>query len=166
MDKIAPILLAFILGVIATLFVSSQLKKSPEVKTIVLPLLITPTPSMLQLVNTAREDARVEPLTENEKLDRSAKRKACDMAKRDYFEHKDPDGLFSWHLFRKAGYNYEFAGENLVQNTSTPTEDMEMLMDSPEHKENILNPNFKEVGIGKCGIYLVQHFGSLAKGGE
>lgn len=37
---------------------------------------------------------------------------------------------------------------------------MQARMDSPTHRDNILNPEFTEVGIAEAGDYRVQLFGS------
>lgn len=155
--------LSFLLfaGVVGFMVYNFFLKPTPQ--TYSLPSsLLTPTPedSMLGLLNEVRTMNNLTPFREDERLDKSAKRKACDMKYRNYFEHQDPEGEWSWHLFREEGYEYTQASENIVQNTGKPIEDMFYLMSSPEHRENILNPQSKDVGIGICGIYLVQHFGS------
>jgi uncharacterized protein YkwD len=54
----------------------------------------------------------------------------------------------------KVGIRYSFAGENLAFAPSTEFA-MTGLMNSPEHRENILSPNYTRVGIGviDAGIY-------------
>jgi hypothetical protein len=119
------------------------------------------TADMIALVNKERAAHGLRLLKENSLLDASAKAKSCDMVAKGYFDHYDPQGRSPWHFFREAGYgNYTFAGENLVTGYFGDQESMRRLMLSPEHKENILDPNYTEVGIGKCGDYTTQHFGS------
>lgn len=124
--------------------------------------LITPTPSneMIGLLNEVRTMNDLTPLREDQRLNKSAKRKACDMRDKGYFEHTDPGGAFAWHMFKEEGYEYTEAGENLVQYTDKPIIDMFYLMASPEHRDVILDPVYRDVGIGVCGDYLVQHYGS------
>ena len=54
----------------------------------------------------------------------------------------------------KANIEFTYAGENLALAPSTPLA-MQGLMNSPGHRANILNPNFKKIGIGVIdgGIY-------------
>jgi len=47
------------------------------------------------------------PLVWNDTLARVAEQKALDMAKRNYFEHVDPDGYGMNHFINKAGYALE-----------------------------------------------------------
>lgn len=115
---------------------------------------------MIALINGEREKAGIPVLKENAILDKTATLKACDMDKNLYFDHLDLSGQKSWHLFLENGYKYHFAGENLVEGYLGDQESMRRLMNSPSHRENILDPDFTDVGIGKCGIYTVQHFAS------
>ncbi len=60
------------------------------------------------------------------------------------------------------GVDFPNAGENIAISPDVETAH-KMLMDSPLHKENILNPKFTEIGIGvrpnsRGGVYLVQEF--------
>ena len=115
--------------------------------------------SMVPLINKERLAAGLSPLTQNAKLDTAAKAKACDMVNRKYFAHKDPEGKDAWHLFNEAGYKYQYAGENLAEGFSDDALAMSRFMGSQAHKDNILNTHYKEVGIGRCGKYIVQHYG-------
>lgn len=117
------------------------------------------TQDMVALVNNEREKAGLNLLTENQTLNVSAKMKCDDMITKKYWDHLSPDGTAPWFFIKKAGYEYHYAGENLVK--SIPEgEAMERLMESPSHRENILNPRYTQIGIGRCGEYIVQHFAS------
>lgn len=118
------------------------------------------TADMVGMVNSEREKAGLPDLKENPILDKTAELKACDMLRNNYFAHEDLHGESSWHLFTENGYYYQHAGENLARNNNV-FEDMRQLMESPTHRENILRSDYKDIGIGKCGQYTVQHFGSL-----
>lgn len=120
----------------------------------------TPTPTYLQLINEARMKDGEATLSANQQLNESAKTKACDMLTRNYFEHVSPGGTTPWDFIHDTGYNYNYAGENLAEGYDSNIAAMLALMNSPEHRENILNPHFTEVGIGECGIFVVQHFAS------
>lgn len=114
-------------------------------------------PMILQ-INEQREKAGVGQLIVDPKLADSAMKKACDMEKRHYYEHADPDGIMSWHLIKEEGIEYKKAGENIAQGMTNPREAMVAWMASPTHKENILDPRYTEVGYATCGNYMVQHF--------
>lgn len=119
---------------------------------------------MVTQINRERATYEVPPLTESKKLDESAQAKCNDMAAKKYFGHDAPDGTTPWSFFDKAGYKYVFAGENL---TSVRGDSLAMaaFMASPEHRDAILNPDFTNVGIGRCSTdgwnyVIVQHFGT------
>lgn len=129
--------------------------------------------NIIQLVNQSRSSSGFESLVENEKLERAAEEKAGDMIEKNYFSHNSPDGTTPWYWFDKNGYNYKYAGENLALGFSSAEEEHEAWMESPTHRKNILNPNYKEIGVavkngkidGKFVIVAVQMFGSRIKNG-
>ncbi len=121
-----------------------------------------------RLTNEARASVSLTPLTINSKLNQSALAKANDMIDNQYFAHVSPEGVDPWFWFDQAGYSYTYAGENLAVGFETSEGVHEAWMNSPGHRDNIINPNFKEIGIGIVygtfeGYYttmIVQHFGS------
>lgn len=117
------------------------------------------TADMVGLINIEREREGLKSLKESPILDKTAKIKACDMLTGNYFAHEDLKGQKSWHLFRENGYDYQYSGENLSENYGV-FESMRLFMKSPAHRENILMPEYREVGVGTCGKYTVQHFGA------
>ena len=109
-------------------------------------------------VNQIRLSYHLAPLAENPTLDKVAEIKACDMQKRGYFEHADPDGQMPWHLFAENGYNYAYAGENIAQGSVGSNDTMQNLLNSPEHRDNILFPHYTEIGVANCGFMYTQEF--------
>ena len=98
----------------------------------------------------------------------NAKLKADDMFQSQYFEHVSPTGIDVDGLVKKAGYEYILIGENLAMGNFQNSEKVvEAWMNSPGHRENILNNKYKEIGVAVLeGIYngrkiwmAVQHFG-------
>lgn len=117
--------------------------------------------------NQARQSIGLEPLVVNEKLDQAAKLKAENMVENQYFNHTSPTGISPWHWFLKAGYSYKYAGENLAIGFFDSKEVFEAWLNSPSHRENILNSNYKEIGTavvqgygGNNTIVVVQEFAS------
>jgi uncharacterized protein YkwD len=103
----------------------------------------------------------------NKKLARAARGHARDMAKRNYFSHDTLGGGSFVDRIRKAGYlkgaRSWMVGENLAwgsRGQSRPRVIMNMWMNSPGHRANILNPSFREIGIG------VAYDAPVAGGGE
>ncbi len=84
----------------------------------------------------------------NSKLDQAAQAKANDMVARNYWSHNTPDGNPPWVFITKAGYSYKAAGENLAYGFATSSDTVAGWMNSPEHKANMLNSTYKDVGFG------------------
>lgn len=115
---------------------------------------------IVQYVNNYRASIGESQLIENKKLDKSAMAKACDMVNRHYWSHQDPQGKWSWHYFVEAGYTYGYMGEDMARNYGNDYKGTVIAwFNSPTHKKVMLNPVYKDIGIGQCGIYTVAHFG-------
>ena len=102
---------------------------------------------MLELINDERARAGLSRLTADLDLSDVARAHSRDMASRDYFGHTNPDGESPFDRMRDAGISYSAAGENLAW-AATVRQAHELLMDSPGHRANILNPDFGRIGIG------------------
>lgn len=116
----------------------------------------------VMLLNADRQNAGLEPLKINLQLSKLAADYAVDMNRRKFFAHVDPDGKDPFDRMAGIGIDYPNAGENIALSPDVETAH-KMLMDSPLHRENILNPKFTEIGIGvrpdvRGGVYLVQEF--------
>jgi len=125
-------------------------------------------PSVLaDFANDDRANLSVVPLQWNPILAEAARGKAEDMAQKGYFAHTSPEGVTPWQWFRKAGYSYRYAGENLAVYFSDSWDVHKAWMDSAGHRANIVNGKFTEIGIaaakgiyqGKETIFVVQLFG-------
>lgn len=118
---------------------------------------------IFELTNAEREKAGAGPLIRNTKIESLAKNHCADMINRGFFNHENPDGDSPFDRFRKADITYRHAGENIAAGQKTPEQAMEEWLSSPGHKDNILNPDYTDIGIsvmcgGKYGIYWVQVF--------
>lgn len=120
--------------------------------------------------NAARADQGRAPLVRDSLLDVAAQRKAEDMANNGYFAHWSPAGVSPWHWFDVAGYSYKHAGENLAVHFTDSGEVVDAWLDSPTHRENIMDEKFTEIGIGTAKgryqdydtVFVVQMFGAPA----
>ncbi|MFD6247643.1 CAP domain-containing protein [Streptomyces roseolus] len=118
---------------------------------------------VLSLVNAERAKAGCGPLTANATLARAAQAHSDDMAARDFFDHTNPDGAGPGDRVTAAGYPWSTYGENIAMGQRTPEQVMEAWMNSPGHRANILNCDFKELGVGihdGGGPYWTQVFGA------
>lgn len=102
---------------------------------------------IINLVNAEREKNGLEILVENETLNEAAKLKAQDMIGHNYFAHTSPSGVDPWYWFEEVDYQYKYAGENLAMDFTSVAAVHKAWMKSPTHKENIISPKFKEVGV-------------------
>ena len=103
--------------------------------------------NVLKNINDQRVINHLAPLKIDADLDRAATLKSKDMINRDYFDHF-AYGLSPWDFIRNAGYDYSEAGENLAMDFVTSEGMVGAWMNSPKHRDNILNPNFEDIGIG------------------
>jgi|GEM_PF-818789 len=126
------------------------------------------TSSLVSMVNDARTQAGLSALTTNGQLEAAAQAKANDMFTNQYFAHNSPQGKTPWDFIKSSGYTYVYAGENLAIGYSDSNELHDAWMNSPSHRENIMNPNYREIGVASVdGVYeganttiVVQEFGS------
>lgn len=103
---------------------------------------------VIRLTNVERANNGLAPLTANSTLSQAALAKGNDMLAKGYWAHFAPDGTSPWSFFLSFGYKYKYAGENLARDFADASTAVNAWMASPTHKENILNPNYKEIGIG------------------
>lgn len=145
---------------LAFLFQSFALSHSTTQLGAVLPAVV------VALTNQERASDQLSSLTTNNQLTEAAKQVAQDMAAKGYFAHESPDGKTPWYWLKKAGYAYQYAGQNLAVNFDDSSQLLAAWMDSPEHKENILGANYTEIGVGmatgtykgKEAVFVVQFF--------
>jgi uncharacterized protein YkwD len=106
------------------------------------------------LTNQDRAANGIASLSVDAHLSQAAQMKADDMAARGYFSHVDPDGNQPWFWFKKAGYEYAYAGENLAVNFTDSEDVQKAWMNSPTHHANIVKAQYTRIGIGVAqGIY-------------
>lgn len=112
-------------------------------------------PSILaNLTNEERHAQKLDALTVNPILNKAAEMKATDMAVKSYFAHTSPEGKTPWYWLDKAGYSYQYAGENLAINFSDSKDVTAAWMNSPTHRANIVKDKYTEVGTGiATGMY-------------
>jgi uncharacterized protein YkwD len=104
--------------------------------------------------NNFRESNNERDLIVSDLLTKAAQMKADDMAVKGYFSHVGPNGEEPWFWFKKAGYVFSYAGENLAVDYTESSDVTTGWINSAKHKANILNNNFTEVGIGLAdGIF-------------
>jgi hypothetical protein len=123
---------------------------------------------IIEWTNFQREKYGVLPLKENPRLNASAAIKVEDMFKNQYFSHYSPNDQGVGDLAKIVGYDFILIGENLALGNFKDDQSLVLSwMESPGHRENILNPKYQEIGVavekgvfeGKETWIAVQHFG-------
>ncbi|MER5518059.1 CAP domain-containing protein [Streptomyces sp. NPDC002763] len=117
---------------------------------------------VLKLVNEERAKVGCSALSVNSSLTKLAEAFSEDMAARDFFDHTDPDGKTPWDRAAAAGIA-NLGGENIARGQATAQAVMDAWMNSEGHRANILNCDFKTLGVGvhlgSGGPWWTQDFG-------
>ena len=116
---------------------------------------------IFQLANQARKDAGVEPLQWNEQAAQAARAHAKIMAEKQALSHQFSGEAPLRERLGAIGLRFDSAAEN-VADAESAEEVHQALMNSPPHRQNLLNPKYNSLGIGvaKNGdqLYVVQDF--------
>src|SRR5260370_23575051 len=124
--------------------------------------------AILDATNKERERETRPPLKPNKTLCEVARAHSANMAKQGEMKH-ELDGKNPADRVKAAGYIYAHMAENIaVSDGEKPEGIVKAWMDSKEHKENILNEKYTEIGIGigkndKRETYYTQDFGTPKK---
>lgn len=113
---------------------------------------------VVYLVNLERRKAGLRPLTVDAKTSGASRLKATDMSKNRYFNHTSPTYGSPFNLLKLQKISYRAAGENIAMGHLSPESVMKGWMNSEGHRRNILNPNFKSIGVAYYNGYWVQLF--------
>ena len=122
---------------------------------------------VLRLTNIERARHGLTALIWDDRLAAAARKHSLDMARRDFISHTNPDGEGPGDRLRKEGFTETWA-ENLAGGQPTPQEAVDAWMDSPNHRDSLLNPIYTHLGVGFCfsanstyQYYYTQCFGRV-----
>ena len=102
---------------------------------------------MLSLVNAERTQRGLQPLQSDPRLTQIARQHSQEMLEMRYFAHDSPVLGSPFDRMARAGIRYRVAGENIALAPNVDRAHVG-LMNSPEHRDNILRPEFRKIGIG------------------
>lgn len=122
----------------------------------------------LALLNQDRAQAGLPPLAASASLDRVATTRASQLVT-DGITHYRPghSTLAAVELLQASHIPYGWHGENIIWEGSLPRAEVpsffnDWWMASPDHRDNILNPHYRSVGIGIAStgdaVYMVEVF--------
>lgn len=134
---------------------------------------ITNEEEVLKLVNEIRINNHLNPFQYQKELALAANYHAEDMAVDNYFDHSTYDRVngklvYVCGTFERIGkyISFPYMGENIAAGKTTAKEIVDGWMNSAGHRANILNPNYKYLGVGfyfdtnsTYKYYWVQDFG-------
>lgn len=130
---------------------------------------------ILALVNAERAAVGLPGLRMNTTLEISAQEYALAMAEQGFFGHTSPAGENLKARMERSGYYRPFfqtdclcvarylMGENLARGQKSSKEVVRDWLNSPTHREAIMNPDFTDTGIGIIAGVWVEHFGGKQK---
>lgn len=102
---------------------------------------------IIRNVNNARVKNNLKGLTISDELKKVASLKLIDMQNKHYFDHISPDNKSLKDFLKEVNYNYIYSGENLAQDYFDSNSVVDAWLNSPTHRDNILNPKLDEVGV-------------------
>jgi uncharacterized protein YkwD len=103
--------------------------------------------SLLTAINSARAAAGVAPLRASSTLTSAASWQSRALARAGYLDHTSPDGSTLVDRLMRARWRGMAAGEDLAV-AGAPADAVAMWLQSPGHRENLLRPSFRTVGLG------------------
>ena len=117
---------------------------------------------VIELINKERAALGLGSVSALHNLSSSAQARAIETVTK--FSHTRPNDSSCFTIFDEYNVSYGYAGENIAAGQRTPESVVTAWMNSPGHKANILNANYKHLGVG-CyttnsgyGIYWCQLF--------
>lgn len=145
LNRILPIVLGAVILSIPHVQAQPVPKPPPEFRQMVRKVHVGRT---LQLVNIERRQAGLPALRWSVKLAEIGQIHAVDMAKRNYFSHVSPDGQGPGKRATENNYRWTAIGENIAIGQMTSDQVVRYWLRNPEHRANILNPAFTQMGVG------------------
>ena len=124
---------------------------------------------LLQLVNDARQKGckcgsawygSAAPLSWNDVLEKAAFNHSTDMNGKGFFSHTSSTGMGAGPRLTAIGYNWKAYGENIAQGYTDEREVVAGWLKSPGHCANIMNKDYREMGVANVNGYWTQDFGA------
>ncbi len=113
---------------------------------------------VIELTNIERAKVGAAPVKYNAFLEKAAQGYGEELFEKNYLEHYSPEGVGTEERILDSGYldamyacecgNNFSVGENLGKEQKTPEEVVKGWMNSPTHRENLLKPEYRDIGIG------------------
>jgi len=129
---------------------------------------------LIHTTNDYRKSLNLSELAINPRLTQAATNKANDILSNDYFDHTAPNGKRFSQWIKDVNYDYFYVGENLAIDFTSNEDLFQAWLDSPTHKDNIIKPQYQEIGIATLNgefknrqtMVAVQLFGTRVLGAQ
>lgn len=119
---------------------------------------------LLTAINKERAKEKLPSFKTNNTLNFIAYQRALIIQDTDDFSHAaTKSGKTFVYFANELGYPYRWLGENMAKKVNSVEEIVSRWMASPKHRDNLLDPRFKEIGIAslKDSVITVVIFGAL-----
>jgi uncharacterized protein YkwD len=114
--------------------------------------------TLLGQINAARANHGLRPFRLAYGLTLAATQHSHSMAQKGYFSHDSANGGVFWRriasYYGYRGYRDWSVGENILWSSPdvTPASAFRMWMESPEHRKNLLDREWREIGLGAVHV--------------
>jgi uncharacterized protein YkwD len=114
--------------------------------------------NLLVDINATRRHRGLRPFRFSLKLTAAANQHSVSMARMGYFSHDSANGGAFWKriasFYSYSGYRSWSVGENLLWSSPeiSPGGALKMWMDSPEHRANLLDRSWREIGLSAVHV--------------
>ena len=114
--------------------------------------------SLLTSINAYREQHGLVSLRLSTQLNDAAQQHSDKMAADGYFDHPSANGTSFWQRIQRyytsSSRSYWSVGENLLWSSDTISAGhaLQLWIASPEHKKNLLNASWREVGVSAVHV--------------
>jgi uncharacterized protein YkwD len=113
---------------------------------------------VLELSNAERSRVGAPPLSLHPQLTAAAQHHTNLMVQHNQMTHQLPGEPGLGDRISQAGYQWGGVAENVAQGQSSPEEVVSTWMNSPGHRENLLNPELQHLGVGYANNFWTQKF--------
>lgn len=103
---------------------------------------------IVSLTNSYRQQNGLAPVTLNSQLSNAAQTHTQNMALQDFVNHTGTDGGTVAQRVSNTGYGWSLVAENIAAGYRTAADVVQGWIDSPGHRENLLNASVTEIGVG------------------
>jgi hypothetical protein len=114
----------------------------------------------IEETNKRRAEYKLPPLEVDLHLVLAARDHSKDMAEHGFFDHESPIEGKKTFVDRAKRFGGDANGENIFAGDRSAAVAVQAWMDSPGHRENILRPSFRRIGIGRHDQHWTQVFGN------